>query len=156
MRLVIGLLAGIGLNFGAGSAARADAPPEPTASATVPAPTAAEHTPTKIDAPSSAAAPSARDAAPPTAATVSATAAAATDASRLSAVELAEDKRLQALGYRPEMRNGTRFYCRREAPLGSRFEHKICTTAQQHSDLRQDSKDLLEGAQRTQLNPTGH
>jgi hypothetical protein len=80
----------------------------------------------------------------------------ATDESQRSAIDPAEDRHLRALGYTREMHNGVPIYCRQEAPLGSRFEQKTCTTTAQHSKSRQNSKEMLEGAQRLQVNPAGH
>ena len=39
-----------------------------------------------------------------------------------SASDAAEDKALLEQGYKPEMRHGVRYYCRRQAVIGSRFE----------------------------------
>ena len=59
------------------------------------------------------------------------------------------------MGYKPEMRNGTRVYCRRESPIGSRLDRKVCITAEQSKSVRQDSKDHAIDAQQRQLNPVG-
>jgi len=80
----------------------------------------------------------------------------ATPAKSDDSVNAAEDKRLRALGYKPEIRNDKKYYCRREAPLGSRFETKICGTAEQLSSVRQSGKEALEEAQRHRITQDGH
>ena len=42
-----------------------------------------------------------------------------------------ELKRLKAAGYKPEAHGSEIWFCRKEAVLGSRFEKKICNTADQ-------------------------
>jgi hypothetical protein len=136
-----------------GSPARADNLPAPE----VPAAAAAQRdAPTPKDAPEHQAKTEARSSTSATNASASSAPAQTTDESRQSAVDPAEDRHLRALGYTPEMKKGVQVYCRQEAPLGSRFEQKFCTTAAQHSKSRQNSKDMLEGAQRLQVNPAGH
>jgi hypothetical protein len=67
-----------------------------------------------------------------------------------------EEKRLIALGYKPEMRNGEKVFCRRELALGSRIaEVKHCATAAQVKSSRQETHDVMEKVQRTQTNPQG-
>jgi len=66
-----------------------------------------------------------------------------------------EDRMLRQQGYKPEMRRGVQYYCRREAPLGSRFEQVRCLTLAQSREMRQHSKDLTEHAQRDQGSPAG-
>ena len=66
------------------------------------------------------------------------------------------EKRLIAQGYKPEMRNGVKVFCRREAVLGSRLgEEKHCATAEQLKVLQQESHDVMDKIQRTQKNPAG-
>ena len=76
--------------------------------------------------------------------------------SQLGAADSSEDRFLREQGYKPEMRKGTRYYCRRQARLGSRFEDTVCLTAEQSRDMRQHSKEMVEHAQRNQGNPTAH
>jgi len=38
------------------------------------------------------------------------------------------EKEFVSRGYRPEIRNGQRYFCRRETQIGSRFEIKNCNT----------------------------
>lgn len=63
------------------------------------------------------------------------------------AADVNEDKWLRQQGYKPEVRKGMQYYCRREAPLGSRFEQVRCLTLAQSRELRQHSKEMLEHAQ---------
>jgi hypothetical protein len=68
----------------------------------------------------------------------------------------ADEQRLINQGYKPQMRNGEKVYCRREAELGSRIggvEH--CGTVAQLKTATQDGRDYAEKAQRTQNNPMG-
>ena len=79
-----------------------------------------------------------------------------TGAGHRAALDPIEDKHLRALGYVPEVRSGgVIFYCRRETTLGSRFEEKICMTAAQHTELQQDSRNLTDALQRSQISPAG-
>ena len=113
----------------------ADEPPAQTSSADQPAQTS-----------SPAATPSA---AAPASSTASAqTTAASKPAASADATDEATDKRLRSQGYKPEVRNGTKIYCRKEAELGSRFESKICGTAEQLSNANKDSQDALDKVQR--------
>jgi hypothetical protein len=128
MRLTIGLIT----CFCAFQAfqALADEQPVPAASQAAPAAAATAATP----ASSSASTQSASTAKP---------AASADDA----ASEEATDKRLRSQGYRPEMRNGTKIYCRKEAAIGSRFESKVCATPEQIAQATKDSQDALYKSQ---------
>ena len=72
------------------------------------------------------------------------------------AVQAAEEKRLKAAGYKPEMRNGTKYWCRNETEIGSRMEHKVCGTAAEIKGFTHDGQESLEQAQRRQINPMGH
>jgi hypothetical protein len=40
-----------------------------------------------------------------------------------------DEKELISSGYKLEMHDGEKYFCRKEQQLGSRFEHKICDTA---------------------------
>jgi len=72
------------------------------------------------------------------------------------AAQAAEEKRLLAAGYKPEMRNGTKYWCRTEQELGSNLRgHKVCGTAQEIKGYAHDSQESVEQAQRRQINPTG-
>jgi hypothetical protein len=127
MRLVFGFLAMIG----AGAIAVADPPSQ---------------TPTQSAA--SAASP-ASPATPPTAA--------ASAPHETTAAIDPREKMLKAKGYHLEMRNGEKYYCRNEEVMGSRLGgRKFCGTVADLDDREHRSKDMAEGAQRQQLNPTGH
>lgn len=68
----------------------------------------------------------------------------------------AQVKQLLARGYKPQSRGSTVYYCRREQQLGSRFESKVCKTADQISRDELDSKEMTEQAQRTFAAPTNN
>ncbi len=67
----------------------------------------------------------------------------------------AQVKELLARGYKPQAAGDRIVYCRREAPLGSRFEQKICQTPEQIGLQRQEGKDTTEFLQRMSGTPTG-
>jgi hypothetical protein len=67
-----------------------------------------------------------------------------------------DEKRLLSAGYHLHVENGQKVFCRREAQLGSHFEHKVCGTAEQLAAARQTSREVLENTQRPGANPTGH
>ncbi|HZC86531.1 MAG TPA: hypothetical protein VE266_06010 [Steroidobacteraceae bacterium] len=67
----------------------------------------------------------------------------------------AAEQRLLSQGYKPQMRNGAKIYCRREPALGSRISAgQHCGTVSQLTTATQDGKDYLDQAQRSELNPT--
>jgi hypothetical protein len=126
MRLVFGFLAMIG----AGAIAVADPPSQ---------------TPTQSAASAASPAPSA----------TAPTAAASAPHETTAAIDPRE-KMLKAKGYHVETRNGEKYYCRSEEVMGSRVGgRKYCGTVADVADREQRSKDMAEGAQRQQLNPTG-
>jgi hypothetical protein len=146
VRFAVGVL--LCLNVGAVSLALADpvgAPPAPLSAAPpAPAPTAAQ-----VTAPAGAppAPPASKEAAAPVAAPPAATA---------PAVDPAE-KRLLAAGYKPELHNGVKVWCRRQEVIGSRLaKQKMCGTARDLAIVLQETKDRIEGAQRQQTNPVYH
>jgi hypothetical protein len=65
--------------------------------------------------------------------------------------ELAEAqlKQLRSAGYKPEVRKGQVFFCRNEAPLGSRLEKKVCSTAGQLLDTKAQSQQATQDIQRS-------
>jgi hypothetical protein len=66
----------------------------------------------------------------------------------------ADERRLISLGYKPQMRNGEKVYCRREAALGSRINTtQHCGTVAQLATATQEEKDSVEKIQR---NPKGY
>jgi hypothetical protein len=71
------------------------------------------------------------------------------------AAQAAEEKRLLAAGYKPEMRNGTKYWCRSEQEQNSRFTHKVCGTADQIKLYARDGAESTSAAQLKQVNPTG-
>jgi hypothetical protein len=59
-----------------------------------------------------------------------------------------EEKRLRAMGYKMQMRNGERVFCRREEVLGSRLEGKlICGTVQDLKATAEQNRQDVEHAQ---------
>jgi hypothetical protein len=56
--------------------------------------------------------------------------------------------RLKAAGYKPEMHGETLVFCRREAQLGSRFERKVCSTAETLEQQTTTAQELTERTQR--------
>ena len=66
------------------------------------------------------------------------------------------EKHLMAEGYRPEMQNGDKVYCRKETPLGSRLGGvKSCGTAEQLKLREDQTKQGVDQAQRASVNPKG-
>lgn len=60
----------------------------------------------------------------------------------------AEEKNLLSHGYKMETRNGENYFCRGETVLGTRFQKKVCATAQQLADIRRRSQDTATQVQR--------
>jgi hypothetical protein len=53
-----------------------------------------------------------------------------------------QEKEMISRGYKLEMRHGEKYFCRKEAPIGSRFEIKTCDTSQSiqaHQDSGQQA-----------------
>ena len=141
MRFAVGVL--ICLNLGAVSLAVAD-PSAPSPAPATGAPAA------------DAAAPAVAPATPPASAPAAAPATAAATSAAKSALD-ADEKHFISEGYKPEMRNGQKVFCRREQVLGSRLgEAKHCATIEQLKVSEQESKDVTEQVQRTQKNPQGY
>ena len=65
------------------------------------------------------------------------------------------EKKLISSGYRLEVHNGEKTFCRREIVVGSHFEKKVCGTADQLAASRQTSREVIESTQRYGTNPTG-
>src|SRR5580698_9142733 len=131
MRLQAGLLTLMGI--GAVSMALADPP--------TPAPTS------EAQPASAAAGPAAAPASPPTAAVITAPA----DDDLL-------DRHLRSEGYKVEMHNGQKIYCRKEEVLGTRLggNTKNCSTAEQLKITESQAHELLERTQRQQVSgPSG-
>ena len=71
------------------------------------------------------------------------------------AVDL-EEKRLIAQGYRPEMRNGEKVFCRRDEELGSRLSGvKHCGTVAELKTAQATNREEVERAQRVLPNAPG-
>ena len=137
MRSSIGLLAFIGL--GAVSVALADPPASQTAT-------------TATAAPSAQAAPNT----PAAAATPSAPKTAAADSSTSSGQDERE-RHFLSEGYRLEMRNGEKVFCRREEVLGSRLgAQKVCSSPQQLTETERQARAAVTHSNMNQTNPTGH
>jgi hypothetical protein len=130
MRIAIGILACLCICESSQVLASDPAPPAtPAAAAQAPA------------GATSAAAPSVTQAASSTPATASAA------ASATPGVSADDDKRLRAAGYKPTVQNGQTYYCKSEQVMGSRFEHKVCRTAEQVSADRNQGRDETEKSQ---------
>lgn len=146
MRSSIGILAFIG--FGAVAVAFADPSATETATTATAAPAAK----------ATAAAP-AQPAAASTPATSSATPAApkvAAPAASTSAAEEERERHFLSEGYRPEMRNGEKVFCRREETLGSRLRPtKMCASALQLTETERQAKSSMDGSVMQHSNPTG-
>jgi len=68
-----------------------------------------------------------------------------------------DEQRLLSQGYKPEMRNGQKIYCRREHVMGSRTDMaEHCGTVDQLKRSSQDARDQTDRAQRNLGNPGGH
>jgi hypothetical protein len=65
----------------------------------------------------------------------------------------AQIKRLRAAGYKPEVRNGEVYFCRSEATMGSRFEHKVCGTADALERAADEARRTIEDNQRRTMGP---
>lgn len=66
-------------------------------------------------------------------------------------------KRLKAAGYKPEMRGGEVVFCRKEAQLGSRFEKKMCNTAEALEQQMNSAQEMASQAQRNStISPRGN
>jgi hypothetical protein len=131
MRSTPGLLTSIWIGIGTVSVAVAADPPAAQTTATSSASTAAS--------------------------TSNATSAAASTPSANQGMSADEEKKLISSGYKIEMKNGEKRYCRREAQMGTRFEHKVCSTAEELKARRQDDQDAVRQSQQMhQMNPRGN
>lgn len=74
---------------------------------------------------------------------------------KLIAGDEAADKqlaRLKAAGYKAELHGEELVFCRREAQLGSRFERKVCSTADAIEQQATLAQELTERTQRMGVN----
>jgi len=149
MRFVIGItgavcLAGVSL-------AQAD-PSQANAAQATPASTAAPSTTT------TSATPPAPPAASPAAPAQAATAAAAKPAVVVESTAETDalERHFLAEGYKLEMHNGEKLFCRREEELGSRLgSHKACGTVQQLAATEREAHAAYMRGQTQQNNPSG-
>jgi len=110
------------------------------------------------DPPASTTAPAATPAPAATSAPVSSAnaASAAKPEANSDAAASAEEKLMLANGYKPEMRNGTKVWCRREGELGSRLGgQKVCGTPQELKMVVRENQELVEKIQKTSISPSG-
>jgi hypothetical protein len=114
------------------------ADPEPAA------PSSSEQKTPAPAAPQSAAAPAVEQhAAAPTPAT-------AADAGKSDATPpplTRAEQDLIARGYKPEMRHGQRYFCRREGEIESHFERKVCNTSESILSQRAASEEAVRRMQ---------
>jgi hypothetical protein len=76
-------------------------------------------------------------------------AAAAPDKSALAAAEQLNIRKVREQGYKPEKRkDGTTYWCRNEATLGTRFETKTCSTVEQILQRQKDAQEDVDKVQR--------
>jgi hypothetical protein len=68
----------------------------------------------------------------------------------------ADEKRLISRGYRLEVQNGQKTFCRREVVLGSHLEKKVCGTADQLAQAQRTGREVTENSQRRGTNPQGN
>lgn len=75
----------------------------------------------------------------------------------ITAEQAAMEKHFLAEGYKVEMRNGQKYYCRREETLGTRLgSQKFCSTEEQLKATEAQAKDLVGTSQRQQASgPSG-
>jgi hypothetical protein len=68
----------------------------------------------------------------------------ATAASDAKSKTDADEKRYLAAGYKRKTQNGQTFYCRKETPIGSRFETERCRSAEDMAMQAQQGKDFIK------------
>lgn len=68
----------------------------------------------------------------------------------------AGEKKLISRGYRLEVKNGEKTFCRREVALGSHFEKKVCGTAEQLAAATEEGRDITNMTQLHGTNPQGN
>jgi hypothetical protein len=62
----------------------------------------------------------------------------------------AQEKHLLASGYKKKTHNGQTVYCRKEMPIGSRFEVEHCGSAQDMELQAQQARDLMNSSKMSQ------
>jgi hypothetical protein len=151
MRFVVGVLALLGV-AGSSPALADPAPPDPAATPAAPAAAANASGSTPVQA-----APSVNAAAPAAPAPQAATQAPATAAAAAAPAVDPREQRLLSQGYRPQMHEGQKLFCKRQPVSGSRTEVVMrCGTVEQLVGETQLSREATEQAQRIQLNTGGH
>jgi hypothetical protein len=66
------------------------------------------------------------------------------------------ERHFQSEGYKEEMRNGEKVFCRREDEMGSRLgSRKVCSTAQQLQATEREAQSAYQRGQTHQNNPSG-
>jgi len=69
----------------------------------------------------------------------------------------AEEKRLRTAGYKPQVVNGVKVWCRVENSLGSRLsQQKNCGTAEDLARSVRETQNRIEATQNREWNPTFH
>jgi hypothetical protein len=99
----------------------------------------------------SAATPSATPSAatPPASSSSAASASAATTPAKPANDGDADDKYLRQQGYKREVRNGQTYYCRSEVVVGSRFQNKVCGSAEQLTSARRQAQANVSKTQQS-------
>jgi hypothetical protein len=77
----------------------------------------------------------------------------ATTAKASDSVTPEQAKVFRSAAYKTEVRNGITYYCRKEAQLGTRFETKVCGTADEIRRSTASSQELVSTIQRTAIAP---
>jgi hypothetical protein len=89
------------------------------------------------------------DAKPQAAPAATTTAASPEKSAALLAAEQANIRKVREQGYKPEKRkDGTTFWCRNEATLGTHFETKTCSTVEQILQRQKDAQEDVDKVQR--------
>ncbi len=91
-----------------------------------------------------AAAAAMADVPPPTLARAVTTAQADEEAARARLL-----KQIRARGYKEKFRKGDIVYCRKETPLGTRFEQSVCLTELQVADRFKKEEEMQQEAKRS-------
>jgi hypothetical protein len=150
MRLVLGLLTAVSIGPLAQALATTGEPPASPAAQATAAPSGSIPAPVAIQASPTA------PAVPPAAAAAGGTTPSATSSDGAAKVSLtpgddqaaAELKTLKAAGYKPEVHGSEIWFCRKETTLGSRFDKKICNTADQLQHIAADARQATDKIQR--------
>ena len=63
------------------------------------------------------------------------------DAAAAKARQDALDQQAHAMGYRSEVHNGVTVWCKKETPIGSRFEKKVCSSSEEIARIANDAQN---------------